>query len=256
MEIAGKVVAVTGAARGIGAALCRAFHAAEAAHVAVLDLHLNAAAEVAEPINGLPLAADVSNEAQLVEAIRRIESDRGPIDIFCSNAGVGFGGGPTGVADNRAWERSWAVNVMAQVYAARALLPGMIERGEGYLVNMASAAGLLSQIDDAAYSATKHAAVGLAESLAISHGDRGIKVSVVCPQYVQTALLQGLDKRLIEAVGDPVISADDAAATIIDGIRAERFLILTHAKVARYFRNKAADYDGWIDGVRALRRRV
>lgn len=259
MEIAGKVVAVTGAAGGIGAALARAFHGVGARAVAVLDLDEAGAARTAAPLSALALGVDVSDEPALCDAIQNIESTLGPIDIFCSNAGVGFGDGPGGSstsADNRVWEKSWAVNVMSQVYAARALLPGMIARGDGYLVNMASAAGLLSQVGDAAYSATKHAAVGFAESLAISHGDQGIKVSVVCPQYVQTPLLDGLDKGLIQAVGDPVISADAAAETILDGIEAERFLILTHAKAAMYFRNKAADYEAWIAGMRALRRSV
>jgi NAD(P)-dependent dehydrogenase (short-subunit alcohol dehydrogenase family) len=207
----------------------------------------------------MALGVDVSNEAALVAAIQRVEQALGPIELFLSNAGVGFGDGPGGLATsaaNELWEKSWSINVMSQVYAARALLPGMIARGEGYLVNMASAAGLLSQIGDAAYSATKHAAVGFAEALAINHGDQGVKVSVVCPQYVQTPLLAGLDPRLIHAVGDPVMSAEAAARKILAGIRDERFLILTHPEAGSYFQNKADDYEGWIKAMRALRRSV
>lgn len=259
MEIEGRVVAVTGAAGGIGAALCRAFHGAGAGAVAALDLDADGADAVAAAFGGLALGVDVSDEAALGAAIDKVARQLGPIDIFCSNAGVGFGNGPGGraaSASNRNWEASWAVNVMAHVYAARVLLPGMIARGDGYLVNVASAAGLLSQVGDAAYSTTKHAAIGFAESLAITHGDDGVKVSVVCPQYVQTTLLGGIDAAFIAAVGDPVISADEAAAAVVAGIREERFLILTHPQVARYFQAKAADYERWIEGMRTLRRRA
>lgn len=259
MDLAGKTVAVTGAAGGIGAALCRAFHAAGTAGIAALDLDLPGAEAVAAPLSGLALRVDVGDEEALREAISSVEAQLGHIDIFCSNAGVDDGEGLEGLAtstSNASWERSWAVNVMAHVYAARALLPGMIERGEGYLVNIASAAGLLSQLGHAAYSTTKHAAVGFADSLAISHGDDGIKVSVVCPQYVDTPLLPGFDERIIAAVGDDVMSADATAAAILAGIVEDRFLILPHATAGDYFRSKAADYDRWIAGMRALRRRA
>ena len=200
MKVAGKTVAVTGAAGGIGAALCRAFHDAGAAAIAALDLDMRGAEAAAAPLSGLAMGVDVGNEEALRGVIDRVEAKLGPVDIFCSVAGVAYGDGPGGLvtsAANENWETSWAVNVMAHVYAARALLPGMIERGEGYLVNVVSAAGLLSQIGDAAYSTTKHAALGFAESLAIAHGDDGIRVSVVCPQYVQTPLLQEFDQGII-----------------------------------------------------------
>ena len=259
MEVAGKNVAVTGAASGIGAALCRAFHDAGAAAIAAFDLNLPGAESVAAPLSGLPVGVDVGNEKALCGAIDGVESEHGPIDIFCSVAGVAYGDGPGGLvtsATNEDWQTSWAVNVMAHVYAARALLPGMIERGGGYLVNVVSAAGMLSQIGDAAYSTTKHAALGFAESLAIGHGDDGIRVSVVCPQYVDTPLLEEFDAQIIAAVGDGVISADETAAIVIAGVREERFMILPHAGAGDYFRGKAADYDRWVAGMRGLRRKA
>ena len=259
MKVAGKTVAVTGAAGGIGAALCRAFHDAGAAAIAALDLDMRGAEAVAAPLSGLPMGVDVGNEEALRGVIDRVEAKLGPVDIFCSVAGVAYGDGPGGLvtsAANENWETSWAVNVMAHVYAARALLPGMIERGEGYLVTVVSAAGLLSQIGDAAYSATKHAALGFAESLAIAHGDDGIRVSVVCPQYVQTPLLQKFDQGIIAAVGDDIISADETAAAVLAGVGEERFMILPHARAGDYFRGKAADYERWIAGMRGLRRKA
>lgn len=258
MKIEGRTVAVTGAAGGIGAALCGAFHDAGAGAIAALDLDQPGAEAVMAPVSGLAIGVDVGNEEALGRAIERIQSELGPVDIFCSVAGVAYGdasGDLVTSATNENWQTSWAVNVMAHVYAARALLPGMIERGEGYLVNVVSAAGLLSQIGDAAYSTTKHAALGFAESLAIGHGDDGIRVSVVCPQYVQTPLLQEFDAQIIDAVGDDIISADETAGAVLEGIREERFMILPHARAGDYFRSKAADYERWIAGMRALRRK-
>jgi NAD(P)-dependent dehydrogenase (short-subunit alcohol dehydrogenase family) len=257
MEVNGKTVAVTGAASGIGAALCRAFHTAGAKGIAALDLDQAGADAVVAPLSGLALHADVGNEESLIAAIGKVEAEFGSIDIFCSNAGVDFSEGAGNLAtatSNQNWQISWDVNVMAHVYAARALLPGMIERGEGYLVNVVSAAGLLLQLNDAAYTATKHAALGFAESLAISHGDDGIKVSAVCPQYVETPLLPSFDNRVVAAIGDEVISADDVAAAVLEGIREEQFLILPHPKVADYARSKAADHERWLRGMRKLRR--
>jgi NAD(P)-dependent dehydrogenase (short-subunit alcohol dehydrogenase family) len=259
MKITGKIVAVTGAASGIGAALCRAFHAAGAKGVAALDLDQAGANKVAAPLSGLALQADVGNEESLIAAIGKVKAELGSIDIFCSNAGVDFAEGSGNLAtatSNQNWQTSWDVNVMAHVYAARALLPGMIERGDGYLVNVVSAAGLLLQLNDAAYTTTKHAALGFAESLATSHGDDGIKVSAVCPQYVETPLLPSFDERVIAAIGDDVISADDVAAAVLAGIREEQFLILPHPKVADYARSKTADHERWLRGMRSLRRRA
>ncbi|MEM9532786.1 MAG: SDR family oxidoreductase [Pseudomonadota bacterium] len=264
MDLANRHCVITGAARGIGRALARALAERGAAHVAVADLDGEAARQVAEEIGGSSHQVDVSNEAQIQQLVQRQESEHGPIDLFVSNAGIGeLPEDPSTIAgqSDRIWNRCWSVNVMSHVYAARALLPGMIDRGAGYLINVASAAGLLSQIGDAAYSASKHAAVAFAESLAIAHGDDGVNVSVVCPQAVATALIGYDEDGEEEPRGlfgndlDGILSADDAAAAIVAGIEAEEFLILTHPQVRDYMRHKAENYGRWIGGMRKLRRR-
>lgn len=254
MDVNGKTVIVTGSARGIGKALVQRF-AKEGARVVVSDLEEVAAQQVADPIGGLAVACDVTKESDVQNLVARCEAHFGPVDLFCSNAGVFFGEPNLATsADNAQWQTCWDIHVMAQVYAARAVLPAMIERGEGYLLNMVSAAGLLSQIGDAAYSTTKHAAIGFAESLAITHGDDGIKVSVICPQFVATPML-GYG----EGEGAPdnpgVISPDQVADAVIDGLAEERFLILPHPEVDKDRQHKG-DYDRWIGGMRKLRRTI
>ena len=197
MNLQDKVIAVTGGANGIGKALCQRFMAAGAKVVAVIDIEEGPARLVAEEIGGVSYTADVSQEADIQKLVASLEQRFGRIDLFCSNAGIGFGNPPGGHAasqSNQQWQSIWAVNVMAHVYAARAALPKMLKRGSGYFLNTASAAGLLSQINDASYSTTKHAAIGFAESLAISHGDEGIGVSVLCPQAVATRMLGVQDR--------------------------------------------------------------
>lgn len=264
MDMQNKTAVVTGGSRGIGRALCRALHQAGACHVAVADLDGAGAQALAAEIGGSGHEVNVADESQVVALIDEVEQAHGPIDLFVSNAGVGeLPPDSKNIASqpNAVWERCWSVNVMAHVYSARRLIPGMVERGDGYLINVASAAGLLSQIGDAAYSSTKHAAVGLAESLAISHGDDGIKVSVVCPQAVATALI-GYDEDGDEAPTgiagndlDGILSVDDAAAAIMQGITDESFLILTHPQVVHYMQHKAENYGRWVGGMRKLRRR-
>lgn len=259
---------VTGGGHGIGRALCRALQQ-EGIAVAVADIDANAAESVAAGIGGRAYRVDVGDEAQFGQMLECVENDLGPIDLFVSNAGVGFGddgnaaskGGGLRPVDDR-WEACWRVNVMAHVYAARLLVPRMVERGGGCFVNIASAAGLLSQIGDAAYSATKHAAVAFAESLAITHGDDGIDVSVVCPQAVATRMI-GVDEDSGSTDGgfggndiDGVLRPEEVARIIIDGIREKRFLILTHPEVAEYVRRKADDRDRWIGGMRRFRRSI
>jgi len=254
MKVKDKTVVVTGAARGIGKALAQRF-AEEGAKVVVSDLDEDAAKTVAEPLQGLAVACDVTKESDVKNLIQRAETHFGPIDLFCSNAGVFFGEPDLATsAENEQWQACWNIHVMAHVYAARAVLPEMIERGEGYLLNMVSAAGLLSQIGDAAYSTTKHAAIGFAESLAITHGDDGIKVSVICPQYVATDMLGYSEGD--EFSGTPgVIGPEQVAEAVIDGLAEERFLILPHPEVEKYRQHKG-DYDRWIGGMRRLRRNI
>ena len=264
-----KVAVVTGGAHGIGRAVCRKLHA-EGIAVAVADLEKDAAETVAAEIGGRACVVDVGDEQQMAGLVSRVEQDLGPIDLFVSNAGVGFGDGAAGAAtkegglnpaDDR-WSVSWQVNVMAHVYAARYLVPGMIERGGGYFVSVASAAGLLSQIGDAAYSTTKHAAVGFAESLAITHGDDGIHVSVVCPQAVATRMI-GIEDDSDSIEGgflgndvDGILVPAVVADAIYEGLLQKRFMILPHPSVTGYFGRKAGDYDRWIGGMRKFRRRL
>lgn len=265
MELNDTVALVTGGAHGIGRALCRALRAA-GARVAVADLDYAGAQKVAAEINGLALAVDVAQEREVVAAVERTEHELGPIGVFVSNAGVAFGDGPAGAASapDEHWRACLDVNLMAHVYAARVMVPRMRARGGGCLVNVASAAGLLSQIGEAAYSASKHAAVGFAEALAIAHGDDGIHVCLVCPQAVATRMI-GFDdegRKGGAEVGfggndvDGILSAEAVAECVLAGIREQRFLVLPHPQVATYFKRKADDHDRWIGGMRRFRRRL
>jgi NAD(P)-dependent dehydrogenase (short-subunit alcohol dehydrogenase family) len=258
MELADKVAVVTGGGNGIGRALCRRFVAAGAHGVVVVDREADAVRAVADELGdrALGLTADVAVEADIVKVVERAEEHFGPVDLFCSNAGIGGGGGVE--ATDEVWADIWAINVMAHVYAARAVLPSMIARGDGYLLNTASAAGLLTNIGNAPYTTTKHAAVGLAEWLAITYGDKGIKVSCLCPQGVKTNML-------LSAPGDPstevvlaqgAIEPEELAEAVIQGLKAETFLILPHPEVADYVRRKADDPDRWIAGMRRLQSKI
>jgi NAD(P)-dependent dehydrogenase (short-subunit alcohol dehydrogenase family) len=252
MELRGKVAVVTGGANGIGAALVRRFAAEEAAAVVVADVDEMRARAVADEIGGLAFRADVGVEADVVRIAGEAERRLGRIDLWCSNAGILFIGGVE--TPNAEWQRIWDVNVMAHVYAARAVLPGMLQRGGGYLLHTASAAGLLSQIGSATYSVTKHAVVALAEWLSITHGAQGIKVSVLCPQAVRTNMLGGVDDGGVAGV-DGVLEPEQVAQAVVEGVAAERFLILPHPQVAEYVRRKATDYDRWLAGMRRLQER-
>lgn len=258
MDIKDKHMVVTGGASGIGRALCQRFAADGARAVVVADLDGERAQAVAEEIGGLAVTVDVGDEDQNKALVASAEEANGPIDLFCANAGIATTGGME--VANDAWQRIWEINVMAHVYAARAVLPGMIARGDGYFLTTASAAGLLSQVGSAPYAVTKHAAVALAEWLAISHGDQGIKVSVLCPQGVRTAMLEDAasagDGRLAKAASlDGVLEPEQVAEEVVKAIAEERFLILPHPKVLEYIRQKTGDYERWIGGMRRLHAR-
>jgi NAD(P)-dependent dehydrogenase (short-subunit alcohol dehydrogenase family) len=251
MKVDGKHVVVTGGANGIGAAMARRF-ANEGARVVVADLDEDRLMAVAAETGGLGVPTDVRHEHQLAALVTAAESLYGPIDLFCSNAGIVVEGGED--ASDAVWERSIAVNLLAHIYAARLLVPRMTARGEGYLLNTASAAGLLTQIGSAPYAVTKHGAVALAEWLSITYGDQGLKVSVLCPQAVRTNMTAGTVEGGVAGV-DGMLEPDDVAACVIDGLDAEQFLILPHPVVAEYFRRKADDYDRWLRGMRRLQTR-
>ena len=250
MLIKDRIVVITGAASGIGRALAIRCHAEGARLVVCADIDGEGAAAVAADIGGVSFKTNVAVEGDIQHLIETVEADHGPIDLFFSNAGIGIGGGAE--ASNEGWQRIWDINVMAHVWAARHLVPLMATRGGGYLINTSSAAGLLSQIGSAPYAVTKHAAVGLAEWLAITHGDQGIKVSVLCPQAVRTAMTAGNPDGVASVNG--MIEPEEVADACVRAIEAEDFLILPHPVVLDYMRRKTGDYNRWIKGMQKLNR--
>jgi NAD(P)-dependent dehydrogenase (short-subunit alcohol dehydrogenase family) len=253
MHIKDKVCVVTGAAGGIGEAVARAYAAAGARGVVVADLKSSRErlANVAGEIDGLAVTADVAQEEDIKALIAAAEDRFGPVDIFFSNAGLSRKGQES--ADDADWDVSWRVHVMSHVFAARALVPGMLARGSGYLLNTASAAGLLASLNSMPYGVTKHAAVGLAEHLAIQYGDRGIRVSVLCPQSVQTGMTTAGPSA---ARVDGVMQPPEVARIVIEAMKAERFMILSHPQVHEYMQRKASGIDRWLAGMRRLRDRT
>ena len=264
MNIDGKVVVLTGAGNGIGEALARRMAQGGAKGIVVSDLNGTDARRVADSIvaaghKAIARAIDVSSEPELRQLVIDAEATFGPVDIFCSNAGIVDEGG-VDVPDAK-WSRSWNINVMAHVYAARAVLPSMLERGSGYLVNTCSAAGLLTSPGAAPYAVTKHAAIALAEWLSIMHGDAGIRVSVICPQAVRTQLLQGSIQsgnkasQAFSSMGT-LLEPAEVAECAIRGIEKEDFLILPHPEVKGYLQRKAENIDQWLSGMRRFLARV
>ena len=251
MKLANKVIVVTGAASGIGRAMCLRFAKENPAGIVAADCDMAGAEQTARDAGGLAVAADVTIEDQVKSLVGTATKRYGRVDLFCSNAGIAVGQDEN--APDSDWNRSWNLHVMAHVYAARAVLPQMLARGEGYLLNTASAAGLLSHINSAPYSVTKHAAVSFAEWLSIAHGAEGIRVSCLCPQGVRTPLLmQGMDHRsrfLLEGA----LQADEVAGCVVKGIDAEQFLILPHPEVLGYLQKKPMDYERWLGGMRKMR---
>ncbi len=261
MEIENRVVVITGGGSGIGEALARACTTAGAAHVVVADLHGDQAARVADDIGGAAVEIDVRSEDAVRQLVGRAESEFGPVGMFASNAGYVTVGGLEDT--NERIQQMWEVHVMAHIYAARAVLPQMIANGGGYLLNTASAAGLLTQIGSMSYSVTKGAAVSLAEWLSVTHHHQGIRVSVLCPQAVHTNILANSpdsdgaitgddDIEAGVAGGDGVLGADYVARCCIDAMSDERFWVLPHEEVAEYARRKADDIDRWLAGMRRM----
>lgn len=260
MQLEGKSTVITGGGGGIGGAMARRFAEEGARLVVVADVNGDAARAVADDIGdvAVAVAADLSTEAGNIEVVRAAE-EHGPIDLLCLNAGIALGGGVE--APDEDWYRIWDINVMAHVWAVRAALPAMLARGEGYLLHTASAAGLLTNIGAGPYAVTKHAAVALAEYLAITHGDDGIKVSCLCPQGVRTKMLfpdgdDGGDIGANTVRSQGVIEPEDVAATVVEALAEERFLVLPHPEVLDYWGRKVDDYDRWLAGMRKLQART
>lgn len=250
MDINDKVAVVTGGASGIGAALARRFLAEGAAGVVVADIDLGRAGAVAQALGdrALALRCDVGVEADIQALVEAAEARFGRVDIYASNAGIL--GTPGGIElPDALWNAMWNIHLMAHVWAARAVLPKMLERGEGYFLVTASAAGLLNIVETAPYGVTKHAAVGFAEWLRIAYGRRGIRVSCLCPQSVETAMTAG---GAGSAGVNGVLAPDAVAQTVVDTMRDEHFLALPHPEVATYMRGKTADYDRWLGGMQKL----
>jgi NAD(P)-dependent dehydrogenase (short-subunit alcohol dehydrogenase family) len=254
VELADRNVVITGAGSGIGAATARRFSAEGTRALVVADLDLPSVQAVADELGAVAVQADVGREQDVLALVRRARDVGGPVDLFYSNAGVGGpAGGPE--APDEEWDLAWRVNVMAHVWASRALLPEMIERGDGYLVNTASAAGILTQVSALVYSVTKHAAVALAEWMAITYGDAGVKVSCVCPMAVRTPMLEmALEDRVGAAalLSNDVLEPEEVAEAVLAGIREERLLIFPHPPLAEYFAFKATDNERWLAGMRRL----
>jgi len=250
MEVTGKVIVVTGAASGIGRGLCLRFAREGAQAIVAADVNEAGAKSVADEVKGVAVACDVSKEEDMIRLARFAEDRYGRIDIFCSNAGILALGGYE--VDNDTWQRIWEINVLSHVFAARAVLPGMIRRGGGAFMITASAAGLLSQIGSLPYSVTKHAAVGLAENLSITYGDQGISVFALCPQAVDTEMTrQGGGVAAVDGMMKPEKLAD----AVMEAFRADDFLILPHPEVKTYMQRKSSDYSRWLKGMRKLQER-
>lgn len=263
MEVSGKVCVVTGGASGIGRALCGAF-AASGAKVVVADIDGDGARAVAGELESsrheaLAFSLDVSKEEEVTALVRAAEEAFGAVDVFCANAGIIAIGGVE--LPDETWQRMWEVNVASHIYAARAVLPGMLERGEGYLVHTASAAGLLTQLGSAPYSVTKHAVVALAEWLSITHGDAGIRVSCLCPQGVWTNMTGAAERKAHEVTAstagkDGMLEPEDVARAVLQAMAEERFLILPHEEVATYEQRRAGDRERWLRGMRRVQSQI
>ena len=250
MNLADQVIVVTGGANGIGRALCERFAQQSPRGVVVADLDYEKAKEVAHQIGGWAVACDVAHQEQVRRLVAQAESHYGPVDLFCANAGIASRGGLELPDDE--WRQIFDVNLMSHVHSARAVVPGMLERGGGYLLHTASAAGLLTEMSSAAYAVTKHAAVAFAEWLSITYGDRGLRVSCLCPQGVWTDMIAG-DDPAAKKLQETAVHPEEVADLVVRSLETEEFLILPHPEVREFFRRKASDYDRWLRGMRRLR---
>jgi NAD(P)-dependent dehydrogenase (short-subunit alcohol dehydrogenase family) len=253
MQLQDKVVVVTGGANGIGRALCRRFAEEGAAAVVVADIDEAAALALADEIGGLGLGCDVGVEADIQHVVDRTQAEHGCIDLFCSNAGITVNGGLN--TTDAQWQRMWQVNVLSRIYAARAVLPSMLARGSGYLLQTVSAAGLLTEIGSASYSVTKHADLAYAEWLSSIYGREGIGVSCICPLGVETDMLDP-DDPIHQFLQVTAITPEQVADSVIEGLSEERFLILPHPEVADFFQIKAGDHDRWLRGMQRLHQKL
>lgn len=251
MQLEGTIVVVTGAGSGIGKALVKKFISEGAKAVVAVDINAETSLQTASELGCIAMSADVAKEDDIIRIIEDTEKEIGPIDLFCSNAGIAIG--ESEQASNKEWQAIWEINVMSHVYAARHLVPRMIKRGGGYFLNTASAAGLLNQIGGAAYGTSKHAAVGFGEWLAMTYAHQGIKVSLLCPQAVRTAMTANAeDHGTKAAAGDGMMEPDQLADIVVEHLERDAFLILTHPEVKTYMKRKSSDYDRWISGMNRL----
>ena len=252
MDLNNRVAVVTGAASGIGAATARAF-AKQGAKVVVVDVNASGARGVAKEIDGLAIPCNVASEADINALVARTQRELGPIDVFFNNAGVATGGDPLTTPID-VWNDQWQINLMSHVYAVRAVLPGMLERGEGYLLHTASMAGILTSQGNLTYAVTKHAVVGLAEWLAITYHDQGIRVSLLAPLGVRTPMLGDTNSAFARNAAGPIKEPSEVADMVVEAINAERFLILTDPIAQKWMNNKNADLERWLTGMRRLQR--
>jgi NAD(P)-dependent dehydrogenase (short-subunit alcohol dehydrogenase family) len=255
MQLKDTIIVVTGAGSGIGKALVKRFCAEAARAVIAVDINAAAVRETAAEFGCIAMSADVAKERDVIRIIEDTEKNIGPIDLYCNNAGVAVGASEQ--SPNAEWQFIWDVNVMSHVYSARHLVPRMIQRGGGNFLNTASAAGLLNQIGGAAYGTTKHAAVGFAEWLALTYRHQGIRVSMLCPQAVRTAMTANTeDQSTMAASGDGMMEPDQLADIVVEHLSRDAFLILTHEEVRVYMQRKSSDYDRWIAGMNRLQQKL